>query len=35
MTIGQVIEMLVNLFPVIVEFITSLFGQKEETEATE
>lgn len=29
MSIGQVIEMIVRLFPVIVEFITSLFGNKE------
>lgn len=35
MSIREVIEMLSNIFPVIIEFLTSLFNKKEETEATE
>lgn len=35
MSIREVIEMLANIFPVIIEILTGLFSQKEETEATE
>lgn len=33
MSIGQVIEMFTKLIPIIVEFFTNLFGNKEEGDA--